>query len=367
MPRETKSKKEIGKILERAVAGERLTPADALRLFQSRDITALGAAAHRVRMRLHPVRCAQGKPQPIVTYVIDRNINYSNVCASQCAFCAFWRKKGHPEAYVLTRLELREKIAETVGVGGTQILLQGGLHPDLRLRFYCDMLRFMKKEFGVHLHAFSPPEIVHFAKLNRMTIAEVIEKLRAAGLDSIPGGGAEILSDRCRKRLSPRKCTTAEWLEVMRTAHRLGMRTSATMMFGHIETLRERVAHLEHIRRLQDETGGFTAFIPWTFQPENTALGGSAVGGYEYLKTLAISRLYLDNVANLQASWVTQGAKIAQMALYFGANDLGSTMLEENVVRAAGCSFRLERSEMDRIIRDAGFTPHLRNFFYEMI
>jgi cyclic dehypoxanthinyl futalosine synthase len=376
----------MNRVLEKVVAGERLAARDALRLFRSRDLTLLAWAAHRVRLRLHP--------EPIVTYVVDRNINYSNVCVSQCAFCAFRRPKGHAEAYLLSREELREKIAETVRLGGTQILLQGGLHPDLPLDFYCDMLRWMKEEFvdsklpssrlappasRLHLHAFSPPEIVHFARLNQMTVREVIEALREAGLDSIPGGGAEILSERCRTRLSPRKCSVAEWLDVMRTAHGLGMRTSATMMLGHIETLRERVEHLEQIRRLQDETGGpaaagrFTAFIPWTYQPENTAppvrtgLGGNAVGGYDYLRTLAISRLYLDNVPNVQASWVTQGAKIAQVALYFGANDLGSTMIEENVVRAAGCSFRMERSEMERIIRDAGFTPRTRNFFYEVI
>jgi cyclic dehypoxanthinyl futalosine synthase len=365
MPKGTKATKRAKEILDRVVAGERLVADEALTLFKSHDLTALGAAAHRARLRLHP--------EPIVTYVVDRNINYSNVCASGCAFCAFWRAKGDPDAYVLSRDELREKLAETVRLGGKQILLQGGLHPDLPLEFYCDMLRWMKEEFGVHLHAFSPPEIVHFARLNGLTIREVIERLREAGLDSIPGGGAEVLSERCRARLSPRKCTVAEWLEVMSTAHRLGMRTSATMMFGHIETLAERVEHLEHIRRLQDETGKpaeagkFTAFIPWTFQPENTALGGDAVGGFDYLRTLAISRLYLDNVPNVQASWVTQGAKIAQMALYFGANDLGSTMLEENVVRAAGCSFRMDRSEMERLICDAGFSPRTRNFFYEAI
>ncbi|GAB4339268.1 MAG: cyclic dehypoxanthinyl futalosine synthase [Candidatus Abyssubacteria bacterium] len=331
----------------------------ALALFHSNDLLSIGSAADEVRNRLHPQRH--------ITYVIDRNINYTNICISKCKFCAFYRSAGASDAYVISRRELAQKIRETVELGGTQILLQGGLHPDLRLQFYCDMLRFMKREFAVHIHGFSPPEIIHFARLNGMTVAETISRLRSAGLDSIPGGGAEILSDRVRCEISPNKCSTDEWLSVMRVAHTLGIRTTATMMFAHRESYSDRVEHLSRIRQLQDATGGFTAFIPWTFQPLNTAIGGAAAGGVEYLKTLAISRLFLDNIPNIQASWVTQGAKIAQLALRFGANDLGSTMIEENVVRAAGVSFRMSLHEMRTIIEDAGFIPRQRDCYYNLI
>jgi cyclic dehypoxanthinyl futalosine synthase len=355
----TASALRLDKILENVVDGARLSSEDAVLLFRSTDLIRLGRAAHAVKTRLHP--------EPVITYIIDRNINYTNVCISGCAFCAFFRRSEDPEAYLISFDTLHRKIEETIALGGSQILMQGGLHPDLPLEFYEEMLRFIKANFPIHIHAFSPPEILHFAKRNALSLDEVITRLYRAGLDSIPGGGAEILSTRCREQLSPRKCTKEEWLDVMRTAHGLGMRTTATMMFGHIETIEERVEHLEQIRSLQDETGGFTAFIPWTFQPSNTALPRRQVGAVEYLKTLAISRLYLDNIANLQASWVTQGAKIAQIALLFGANDFGSTMIEENVVRAAGVSFRMEKAEIERLIGELGFIPKIRNFYYRIV
>jgi cyclic dehypoxanthinyl futalosine synthase len=303
----------------------------------------------------------------MVTYVVDRNINYTNVCVSQCRFCAFYRSSDSSDAYVLSHEELRGKIEETVALGGTQILMQGGLHPDLRLDFYSDMLEFIKKNFDIHIHAFSPPEITHIARLEARPVKEILESLRSAGLDTIPGGGAEILTDGVRSEISPHKCTADEWIGVMRTAHSIGMRTTATMMFAHLESYEDRVEHLQRVRSLQDETGGFTAFIPWTFQPLNTDIDVASAGGVEYLRTLAISRLFLDNVANVQASWVTQGSKIAQLALRFGANDLGSTMIEENVVRAAGVTFRLSLEEMRAIIADAGFAPRQRDCYYNLI
>jgi len=345
--------------LERAAAGQRLSSADITALLESRDLLALGRAADAVRWRLHPER--------VITYVVDRNINYTNVCVSGCEFCAFYRHEGHAEAYVLSFEELGRKIEETLALGGTQILLQGGLHPTLDLSWYEDMLRFIKNSYGIHIHGFSPPEIVHLARRAELSLRDCLGRLREAGLDSIPGGGAEILSDRVRRKLSPRKCTKAQWLAVMRTAHELGMRTTATMMFGHIETSAEIAEHLLAVRELQDETGGFTAFIPWSFQPANTALGGAEVGGAAYLKVLAVSRLALDNVANLQASWVTQGGHLAQVALRFGANDMGSTMIEENVVAAAGVTYRLPREDLVRLIQDAGFAAQQRDCYYNRL
>jgi len=342
-----------------AVEKERLSTDEALVLLEQADLPSLAAAAHAVRCRMADER--------VVTYVVDRNINSTNVCVSGCRFCAFYREPGDPSGYVLSLDELDRKIEETVALGGTQILMQGGLHPELRLEFFEDMLRHIKANFSVHVHSFSPPEIVHFARLNEMSVETVLRRLREAGLDSLPGGGAEVLVERVRRSLSPRKCTTQEWLEVMRTAHVLPMPTTATMMFGHIETLAERVEHLERIRALQDETGGFTAFIPWTYQPANTALGGRAVGGHDYLRTLAVSRLFLDNVRNVQASWVTQGAKIASVALFFGANDLGGTMIEENVVAAAGTSYSMSIEEIRALIEDAGFEPRQRTTLYKLV
>jgi len=349
----------IDDILQSCLEGERLGEEAALSLFSSNDLLAIGAAADRVCRKLHP----EGN----VTYVVDRNINYTNICVSGCKFCAFYRTADALDAYVLSRRDLAQKIRETVELGGTQILMQGGLHPDLRLPFYCNMLQFIKSEFDMHIHAFSPPEIIHFARLNKMTVKEVLLELRDAGLDTVPGGGAEILSERVRKEISPNKCTAEEWLDVMKTAHEIGMRTTATMMFAHGEKYEDRIEHLARVRVLQDITGGFTAFIPWTFQPLNTQIDIVPAGGVEYLKTLAISRLFLDNVQNVQASWVTQGSKIAQLALRFGANDLGSTMIEENVVRAAGVSFRMSLSEMKEIIEDAGYVPRQRDCYYNLL
>lgn len=323
------------------------------------DLLTLGQAAQEVRWRLHP--------EPAVTYVVDRNINYTNVCVSGCRFCAFYRSADSPEAYVLEREALGRKIEETLALGGTQILLQGGMHPDLPFSFYEDLLRWIKDRYPIHIHGFSPPEIIHLTRISRLDLETVLRRLREAGLDTIPGGGAEILVDRVREQVSPKKGSSAEWLRVMETAHRLGMRTTATMMFGHLDTPEDRIRHLLAIRDLQDRTGGFTAFIPWSFQSGNTDLPLLPVGGTEYLRLLALSRLVLDNVPNLQSSWVTQGPKVGQVALFFGANDLGSTMIEENVVAAAGISFRLSLEEMERLITDAGFFPRQRDTYYRSV
>jgi len=303
----------------------------------------------------------------MVTYVVDRNINYTDICISGCKFCAFYKAPGDSAGYVLSFAELGDKIRETQQLGGTQILLQGGLHPDLPLEFYEEMLRFMKG-FDIHVHGFSPPEIHHFAELSGLSPRAVLARLQASGLDSMPGGGAEILNNRVRSEIAPRKCTADQWIEVMREAHHLGLRTTATMMFGHIETMAERLEHLQRIRDLQDETHGFTAFIPWPFQPDHTALGHiEKTTGFAYLKMLALSRLFLDNIPNIQASWVTQGPKIAQVSLFFGANDFGSTMIEENVVAAAGVSFRLTRQEIEGLVRSAGFIPRQRRMDYTLV
>ena len=340
--------------------GGRLTFEDVRRIYREAPFHWLGRAAHWVRLQKHP--------ENVVTYVVDRNINYSNICVCGCRFCAFFRPPGHPEGYIIERDVLAKKIEETLRLGGTQILLQGGHHPDLPLSFYEDMLRFIKEHYPVHIHAFSPPEIVFFARREGVDVGTVIARLKQAGLDSIPGGGAEILVDAVRRKVSPNKCSAAEWLGVMEEAHRQGLRTTATMMFGHEESLEDRLAHLFALRDLQDRTKGFTAFIPWTFQPTNTALQQrrpeTAVG---YLRLLAVSRLVLDNFDNIQASWVTMGPKVAQTALFFGANDFGSTMIEENVVAAAGVHFRLSIEEIRRLIRDAGFIPKQRTMAYEWI
>ena len=350
----------LRKDLPEIANGERrLKDDDALQLFGSEDILMLGHFADRIRRRLHP--------EAIATYVVDRNINYSNMCVSGCRFCAFYRSPGSSEAYLLDRETLAAKLRETVALGGTQVLLQGGLHPNLPLEWYEDLVHWIQGEFGLHVHGFSPPEIVHLARLSSLTIRKVIERLHAAGLATIPGGGAEILSDRVRREVSPNKCTANEWIAVMRTAHRLGLRTTATMVFGHIETHAERVEHLRRLRDLQDETSGFTAFIPWPYQPRNTTLAGRTTSTHDYLKTLAISRLYLDNFANMQASWVTQGREIGQAALFFGANDVGSTMIEENVVRAAGIEYRLTRADLELMIRQVGREPRQRDCYYRLV
>lgn len=362
----------IQPILDKAVAGERLTPEEGLELLQSHDLTALGAAAHAVTERLHP--------GPIRTYNIDRNINYTNVCAAVCDFCAFYRPLKHSEAYVLEKPALFQKIQETIDIGGDQILLQGGMHPALPLEWYEDYLSDIKAHFPqLNIHGFSPPELHHFTKVSKLPLRTVLERLKAAGLGSLPGGGGEILVDRVRETITRGKALTDDWLNVSRTWHELGGVSSATMMFGHVETLAERVEHLERLRQLQDETQGFTAFICWTFQPPDEApwFGNRKdgvdmsklppAGAFEYLKTQAVARLYLDNIPNIQSSWVTQGDKVGQMALFFGANDMGSLMLEENVVAEAGTVYHLSLDEIRHCISDAGYVPRQRNVYYELL
>jgi cyclic dehypoxanthinyl futalosine synthase len=336
-----------------------MTRREAEDLLQSTDLIGTGMAADALRRKLHP--------EGVVSYIIDRNINYTNFCTEYCTFCAFYRPVGHPEGYVISKEELSRKIQETLDLGGTGILMQGGLHPDLKIEWYEDLLRWIKQRFRIHLHCFSSPEILNIAEVSGLTIRDTIIRLMDSGLDSIPGGGAEILDDKVRRRVSRLKCTTEEWAEVHRVAHSLGMRTTATMMFGCGESREERVNHLEVVRRIQEDSGGFTAFIPWTFQKENTALGRSVreeATAVEYLKTLAVSRLYLENILNVQASWVTQGLKLCQIALRFGANDVGSIMIEENVVSAAGAHHCSTEEELRRLIRDSGFIPRQRDTLY---
>ena len=358
--------KDYKKIIDKVLNGERLSAEDGERLFESHDIISLGRAAQTISKKKHP--------DGIVTYIVDRNINYTNICISKCLFCAFYREKDSPDAYILPKEELSKKIDETIRLGGVQILIQGGLNADLGIDFYEELVQFIKSNFRIHIHGFSPPEIVHISKKSRLSIEDVIRRLKDAGLGSIPGGGAEILVDKIRKKISPNKCTAQEWLNVMESAHNLGLRTTATMMYGHIESYRDRIEHLTKIRELQDKTKGFTVFIPWSFQSKNTKLQtlNSELQtlnsfGVDYLKTLSISRLMLDNFDNIQASWVTQGAKVAQLALFFGANDMGSTMIEENVVKAAGVSFRMSEGEIRRLIEDAGFKHAKRNTFYQPV
>lgn len=351
----------IQPILDKAVAGERISSEEGLALLQSKDLAAIGRAADAVTQRLHP--------EPIRTYNIDRNINYTNVCTAVCDFCAFYRAPKHAEGYVLPREVLLEKVRETVELGGDQILMQGGLHPDYKLDWYEELLRDIKSHFPqINIHGFSPPELHHFTKVNKLPIREVLRRLKDAGLGSIPGGGAEILVDRVRKEITRGKVLTDDWLGVMRTWHELGGRSSATMMFGHVETLEERIEHLDRLRQAQDETGGYTAFICWTFQPEHTDMAQvPPAGSYEYLKTQAVGRLYLDNFANVQSSWVTQGLKIGQLALLFGANDMGSLMIEENVVAEAGTVHYLTLDQIRDAISELGFTPRQRNVRYELM
>jgi cyclic dehypoxanthinyl futalosine synthase len=337
--------------------GLRLDFSEACRLWDL-DLLELGSWADRVRWRLNP--------EPRVTFVIDRNINYTNICVSGCRFCAFSRPPGAADGYVLNWDNLAAKLAELKDYGGSGVLLQGGLNPDLPLAYYLDLVRFIK-DSGLNVHGFSPPELSFLAEKYGLSLSDLIRRLLDVGLSSIPGGGAEILVDRVRRQISPNKCLTDQWLEVMRAAHRQGLKTSATMMFGHLETLEERIEHLFRIRDLQDETGGFTAFIPWTYQPGGTDLKGKAKGAVDYLKTLAIARLVLDNVPHLQVSWVTQGPKVAQVALKFGADDFGSTMLEENVVAATGVGFRLTRQEIETLIRGGGYQPQLRDHRYHLL
>ncbi|MBD3177824.1 MAG: dehypoxanthine futalosine cyclase, partial [Armatimonadia bacterium] len=307
-------------------------------------------------------------PERVVTYIVDRNINYTNVCGSRCRFCAFWREADSPEAYVLGTDEVLRKVGELADAGGTQVLMQGGLHPGLGLDWICELLAAIRREYPhIDLHSLSPPEVHHYAQAADLPLGETLRRLRDAGLSSLPGGGAEILVDDVRSRVSPAKCTAAEWLQVMREAHGLGMKSTATMMFGHLDSPEDRVDHMLRVRELQDETGGFTAFIAWTLQASNTELAGTLpLGGYAYLRTLAVARLALDNVPNLQASWVTQGAKIAQLSLRFGANDLGGTMMEENVVAAAGCRFRIDVDELRKLAAETGLALQQRRTDYSL-
>jgi cyclic dehypoxanthinyl futalosine synthase len=351
----------VEQIADKVRTGGRVTGPEALVLYRQAPTSLLGRLADEIRARKHPER--------IVTYIIDRNVNYTNVCVAKCTFCAFYRPVGSSEGYVLGFDELFRKIDETIAVGGGQLLLQGGHNPDLPLTWYEDLFRAIKERYPTFkLHALSPPEVIHLSRLSQLPVPEVLQRLIAAGLDSVPGGGAEILVDRVRKLLHCYgKATADEWLDVMRHAHRAGLRTTATMMYGTVETDEERLEHMLRLRDLQDETGGFTAFIAWSYQPEHTELSGAEATGIEYLRTLALSRIVLDNFDSMQASWVTQGGKVGQLSLAFGANDMGSVMIEENVVRAAGASYCMDEAEIVRNIEDAGFAAKRRNMHYEIL
>ena len=377
----------IASATQSVTTGSRLSDAEALELYKDCSIHELGRRAHEITLRLHP--------EPYRTYVVDRNINYANYCTAKCIFCNFKAdvpgvdtgRKDLPAGYVLSFEQIGQKIEELIAIGGTQVLMQGGLVPAELLPFdwYLDLMRFIKREYpGIHVHAFSPPEIHAFHEVFNMSVRDVLLRLQETGLDSIPGGGAEILVDRVRRKIAQGKTTTSQYLNVCREAHRIGICTSITMMFGHIETIEERIEHLRRVRDLQDETGGFTAYISWTFQPGSTPLGRTPrreatlgrlpdgkhlvlADAAEYLRMTALARIYLDNIANLQSSWVTQGVKIGQLALYFGANDMGSVMMEENVVSAAGVTYRLSEQEIRDTIRSAGWVPQKRNFHYELL
>jgi len=354
-------------LTEKVFMGERISSEDALQLY-SFPLEELGALAH-ARRDLVKAKSYNGRGRDIVTYIVDRNINYTNVCNVYCKFCAFYRTAKDADHYVLSFEEIDEKLDELSAEGGVQILMQGGHHPKLPLQWYLDLLHHIREKYPqINIHGFSPPEFQHFAETFRMPLREVISEFKSAGLGSIPGGGGEILVDRVRKRISPLKINTDQWLEVMQIAHELGLKSSATMMFGHVETAEDRVEHLQRIRDQQDRSGGFTAFICWTFQPQHTALKVKhPTGVAEYLRTQALARIFLDNIDNVQSSWVTQGPDIGQVALKFGANDFGSVMMEENVVSAAGTTFRLSAAQIESLIGDAGFEPHRRNNWYELL
>jgi cyclic dehypoxanthinyl futalosine synthase len=349
-------------VLDKALDGERISDDDAVVLLRSRDLVAVGRAANEIRNRLNdPDR---------VTFIVDRNLNYTNVCVTDCDFCAFYRRPGdRREGYLLPKPVIYKKIEETLAIGGTGLLMQGGHHPDLGIDYYEDLFRSIKARYKIHLHALSPPEVQHIARRSKLTIPETLSRLRDSGLDSLPGGGAEVLVDRVRKIIAPKKTRSAEWLDVMRQAHRLGMSTTATMMYGHVETLEERVEHMRRIRELQDETRGFRAFISWTFQRDGNRLEElvpeeSRPTSVDYLLTQAVSRIYLDNVPHIQSSWVTQGMKVGQVALGFGADDMGSVMIEENVVSAAGTTHRTTTDELVHLIRAYGKVPVQRDTLY---
>ena len=353
-------------LLQKVWEGQRVDAAEARRLY-TLPLEELGALAHRRRL-LAKFKAYDGAGNDIVTYNIDRNINYTNICNVYCKFCAFYRTEKDVDSYVITKDELDQKIVETLALGGTQILMQGGHHPSLDLDWYLDTLSHIKSKFPqINIHAFSPSEFIHFQKVFDLPMEDLLKQFKEAGLGSIPGGGGEILVDRVRKRIAPLKAMSDEWMGVMDVAHRLGLNSSATMMFGHVETLEDRIEHLERVRAQQDATGGFTAFIAWTFQSENTKLKAEPVGAHEYLRMQALSRIYLDNVENIQSSWVTQGLEIGQVALTYGANDLGSIMIEENVVSQAGTTFQMTVEDMHRLIKDLGYQPRQRDNWYQLV
>jgi len=350
----------IDDIADKVYAGERITGDDALRMFQHHNLVELAELADFVRNKKHP--------NNIVTYIIGRNINYTNVCWVRCSFCNFYRVPGQEGGYVLPRETIFQKIQEMVDVDGIEILMQGGLNPKLKLEWYEDLFRAIMEKFpNVILHALSPAEIIYIKNISKLSMEETLLRLKAAGLHSVPGGGAEILTDRVRNFISEYKDTAEEWLDCMRVAHKVGLRSSATMMYGSVDTLEDRVEHLQKLRDLQDETGGFRAFIAWNYQPDGTELGGTRASAFDYMRTIAISRVFLDNFDNIQASWVTQGPRIGQLSLRYGVNDFGSTMMEENVVSQAGCVFTVPIEEIERLIIDAGYEPHQRNTRYELL
>ncbi len=352
----------IDDIADKVYDGERLTWDDGRRLMHHHNLPELAVLADHARRKLNP--------DDVVTYVVGRNVNYTNVCWVRCKFCAFYRVPGHEEGYTLSREQIFDKIQQMVDLGGIEILMQGGLNPKLKIEWYEDLLSAIKQKFGAYgviNHAFSPAELIYIQKISKLSMEETLTRLKAAGLDSIPGGGAEILTDRVREYIAPYKDTAEEWLDCMRVAHKVGLRSSVTMMYGSVDTWEDRLEHLMKARDLQDETGGFTAFIPWSFQPDGTELEGERASAFDYLRTVAISRLILDNIPHMQASWVTQGPKVAQVALGYGLDDFGSTMMEENVVSAANCAFTMPISEMERLIRDAGYEPMRRTTQYHRL
>ncbi|MBS0660791.1 MAG: dehypoxanthine futalosine cyclase [Verrucomicrobia bacterium] len=354
-------------LIERVLAGERISDADALALYRDVELSDLGALADH-RRKLAQKEAHGGRGNEIVTYIIDRNINYTNVCNVYCKFCAFYRTEKDDDHYVLSLEEIDRKLDELTAVGGIQILMQGGHHPKLTIDWYLNLLAHIRAKYPhINIHAFSPPEFNHFAEVFGMPLREVIAKFKEAGLGSIPGGGGEILVDRVRNRIAPLKCNSDQWLKVMEIAHELGLSTSATMMFGHVESVEERIEHLSRLRVQQTATGGFTAFICWTFQPENVVLKATPVGSAEYLRMQALSRIYLDNIPNVQSSWVTQGPKIGQLALRYGANDFGSVMMEENVVSQAGTSFRIDAEGIEKLVSEMGYEPRRRNNWYQLV
>ena len=356
----------VDDLLQKTWNGERITPAEARQLYDL-PLETLGALAHR-RRELAKAEAFDGRGNEIVTYSIDRNINYTNICKVYCKFCAFWRRENAADAYVITHDEIDQKIEETLALGGTQILMQGGHHPSLSKQWYLDLLSHIREKFPtINVHGFSPSEFVHFREVFDEPMEDLVRDFATAGLGSIPGGGGEILVDRVRQKISPLKAMSDDWLEVMAIAHRQNLATTATMMFGHVETVEERIEHLDRVRVQQDDTSGFTAFIAWTFQAENTKLKAPTVGSHEYLRMQALARIYLDNIENIQSSWVTQGREIGQIALRHGANDLGSIMIEENVVSKAGTVYCMDVADMQRLIADLGYEPRQRDNWYTLV